>query len=245
MLNNKVKKLNRLIAKTSWIVVVLVFSSIAWLIIYAFLWSVLSIDDNTSLPTALTSSLLAIIFITLYIVFRKSSTTLLRWTSKAMLLIAPLVVISSISLLALPTLVSTDKPTTDTQKQQEDQHQDDISKKEDNIPGSNTLNALPYDNECFDRYIPFNTIYQDSSLLYIGETEDSHTPPIEGIERVCTENGVSTTTTVRHKTDRLIYRGTKDRANGQQNNNKPYEYKPPNVTYPGSDNCHIADFYCN
>lgn len=93
----KQNKFIRFILKVLWIGLISTVGAGAWFALYALLWVILA-NKNEILLTLLTSGLLLAVFIYSYFKLRKSKKSLFRWSGKSLVLIAPLMVLSGLSL---------------------------------------------------------------------------------------------------------------------------------------------------
>ncbi|MCA9329801.1 hypothetical protein KDA11_04095 [Candidatus Saccharibacteria bacterium] len=245
MKKNNQKKYKRLLLKLIWLGIILIIGIVGWFGLYALIWFIFK-EKITEITTSISVTIgLLTIFIACYIVLRKSKKVLFRWMGKSLLLIAPFMVLCGV-IMCLLLVKSKNHVLSPAQTQSSQQSEATIPESAEKTNEQNNSTITQPSEYCFDNYIPYNTIYQDTSTLYEGETEESVIAPNEGIERTCTNDGIVTTSIIKTKTDRLIYRGTKQRTdNSAGSNSSTYQYQSPTVTYPSTDNCHITDFFCD
>ena len=98
MKKNKPKKIKRLLLKAIWFSIVAVFGIVVWFLLYAVSWEINQPSKSEFIPTLSATASLLILFVTTFVVLRKSSKTILRWTGKSFIILTPLMLLCSLAI---------------------------------------------------------------------------------------------------------------------------------------------------
>lgn len=106
MKKNKPKRFRRFLLKLVWLSLISVVGTIAWFGLYVLIWTI--VEPNNAEATASLGStfVLLTIFVLSFIKLRKSKKTLIRWTSKSFILLAPPMVLCGVGMFVVLGLLS-------------------------------------------------------------------------------------------------------------------------------------------
>lgn len=215
------KRFERILQKTLWFGFISLLGIMSWFLIYIIAWYISRPVESVSVPTMVSSTVLFCLFVLVFIIFRKSHITLLRWSGKTVLiLVLPMLLCSSMFVIMAKYLDLPDQFT----------NQSDPESATD--PRNPTVSAPPITGQAqspkekgggincseFTIYMKYES-KNDPSLF---TNENRTVAGRNGSERICYKNGVKVSSEILiSMVPQTTYYGTKSPANPYSSPNSP------------------------